>query len=162
MKPTVFLPSSIITPLMLAGSLAMASGCASKEPTTSATAGVDSDRIIAAQPGAEIVLAPGEVAEVASANLRVRFNRVIGDSRCPNDPAVQCVWGGSVVIEVQAGPITGFQYLETRRLESIAGRDTTTIGGQLIRFLRVTPERRHNVEIPASSYRVVLQVGAAR
>jgi hypothetical protein len=162
MKPTIFIPSSILTPLMLAGSLALGTGCASHEPAAPATDEAQSGRVITGQAGAEITLAPGEIAEVSSANLRLRFNRVVGDSRCPTDPAIQCVWGGSVVVELQAGPIVGFHYIELKRLESIAGKDTATVAGQLVRFVRVTPERKSTAEIPASNYRIVLQIGAQK
>jgi hypothetical protein len=162
MKPTIFIPSSILTPLILAGSLAMSSGCASHEPAAPANDEVESGRIITGDTGAEITLAPGEIAEVPSVNLRLRFNRLVGDSRCPNDPAIQCVWGGSVVVELQAGPIVGRQFLELKRLESLAGKDTATVAGQLVRFVRVTPEKRSTAEIPSSNYRIVLQVGAMK
>jgi hypothetical protein len=72
------------------------------------------------------------------------------------------VWAGSVVVEVQAGPIVGFQYIDLRRLESVPGKDTTTVGGQPIRLVRVLPERTSNNAIPVQNYRIVLQVGAAR
>src|SRR5688572_29902747 len=137
MKPTVYYSS-----LVLAGTLAATAGCASHEPAAPVSTGVDSDRVISGQAGAEILLAPGEVARVASANVHVRFSRVIGDSRCPSDPALRCVWAGSVVVEIQAGPILGYQYIDTRRLETAPGRDTTTVAGVTIRLLRVTPERR--------------------
>jgi hypothetical protein len=157
MKPTVYYSS-----LVLAGAVAMTGGCASHDPAAPSTNGVEGDRVIAAQAGAEIALAPGEAAKVASANLHVRFNRVIGDSRCPNDPAVQCVWGGSVIIEIQAGPILGYQYIDVKRLETLPGKDTVTVAGSQIRLLRVTPERRSTAEIPAQSYRIVLQVGSPK
>ena len=162
MKPTIFVPSSLITPLMLASSLVMASGCASHEPAAPVTTGAESGRVVTGQAGAEITLAPGEIAEVTSANLRVRFNRVIGDSRCPTGTNIQCVWAGSVVVEVQAGPIIGYQYIEIRRLETVPGKDTMTVGGQPIRLVRVMPERTSLTEIPSQNYRIVLQVGAAR
>ena len=162
MKPTIFIPSSILTPLILAGSVAMSSGCASHEPAAPVADEVQSGRVVTGEQGAEITLAPGEIAEVASANLRLRFNRVVGDSRCPVGTSIQCVWSGSVIIELQAGPIVGFHYIELKRLESIAGKDTATVAGQLVRFVRVTPEKRSTAEIPASNYRIVLQVGVQK
>ena len=110
---------------------------------------------------AEITLSPGSAAQISSANLNVRFNRVTSDSRCPTKALVQCVWAGSVLVEVQAGPIIGYQYVVTRTLETVSGRDTTTVGGQVIRLLRVTPEHETMEAIPADSYRIVLRVSAA-
>jgi hypothetical protein len=43
-------------------------------------------------------LAPGEQAAVEGTGLRVRFDRVEGDSRCPADAV--CVYGGDAVVIV--------------------------------------------------------------
>lgn len=139
--------------------LALFAGCASSEPNAPV---LDVGRIVAADAGAEIVLAPGEIANVASANLHVRFSRVLGDSRCPTKALVQCVWAGSVVIEVEAGPMTGPQFSETRRLETVAGRDTATVGGALIRLLRASPERETTDALPVDRYRVTVVVGTPK
>jgi hypothetical protein len=162
MKPTIFVPSSLITPLLMASALGMTTGCASQDPAAPVTTGAESGRVVTGEAGAEITLALGEIAEVSSANLRVRFTRLVGDSRCPTGTSIQCVWAGSVVVEVQAGPIVGFQYIDLRRLESVPGKDTTTVAGQPIRLVRVLPERTSNDAIPVQNYRIVLQVGAAR
>jgi hypothetical protein len=133
--------------------------CASAEPNAPVVA---VDRTVAADAGAEVTLAPGETAEISSVDLRVRFNRVLGDSRCPTKAGVMCVWAGSVVVELQGGPITGRQFLETRRVESAPGRDTTSIAGQPIRLVRVSPEKETLSDIPAASYRIVLRAGTPK
>jgi hypothetical protein len=45
-------------------------------------------------------LAPGEVAAVQGADLRVEFVRVTGDSRCPADAV--CIQGGDALVQVRA------------------------------------------------------------
>jgi hypothetical protein len=45
-------------------------------------------------------LAPGEVAVVESAGLRVQFVRVTRDSRCPTDAV--CIQGGDALVHVRA------------------------------------------------------------
>ena len=139
--------------------VAVASGCRLAEPGAPVLV---AEGTLTTSAGADVTLAPGETAEIPSVNLRVRFNRIVGDSRCPTKSLILCVWQGSVVVELQAGPLTGFHWIETRRLESVPGRDTTSIGGQPIRFVRVTPEKETTDEIPRASYRIVLQVGAPR
>ena len=139
--------------------LLLTAACRSPEPNAPVLA---VDQTVAATAGAEVTLAVGETVEVSGVNLRVRFNRVLGDSRCPTNAGVMCVWAGSVVVEVQGGPITGRQFLETRRLETMPGRDSTAIAGQPIRLVRVSPEKTSLADIPAESYRIVLQVGAPK
>ena len=46
-------------------------------------------------------LAPGDVAVVDGAGIRVRFMRVTGDSRCPADAV--CILGGDAIVHVLAG-----------------------------------------------------------
>jgi hypothetical protein len=45
-------------------------------------------------------LSPGDVAAIEDADLRVRFVRVTGDSRCPADAI--CIQGGDAVVQVLA------------------------------------------------------------
>jgi len=45
-------------------------------------------------------LAPGEVAAVQGADLRLEFVRVTGDSRCPADAV--CIQGGDALVQVRA------------------------------------------------------------
>ena len=49
--------------------------------------------------GEEFVLAPGELAQVESPRLSVRFVEVTGDSRCPVD--VLCIQGGDAVVHIE-------------------------------------------------------------
>jgi hypothetical protein len=51
------------------------------------------------------VLAPGETAKVTSADVRVRFVGVQGDSRCPADAI--CIQGGDAIVRVEVLASTG-------------------------------------------------------
>jgi len=133
--------------------------CASNDPSAPA---IDVDQVVVAESGAETALALGQTARVESANLRVTFTKLISDSRCPTDPRVQCVWGGSAIVEITATPINGFAVIETRRLESLAGKDTTRALLTPIRLVRVLPERLSTDSISSAAYRIVLQVGATK
>ena len=44
-------------------------------------------------------LAPGEIATVKDADLRVQFVEVTGDSRCPGDAV--CIQGGDALVHIQ-------------------------------------------------------------
>lgn len=47
----------------------------------------------------EFVLQPGGAAAIEDSSVRVRFDGVLGDSRCPAD--VMCVWGGDAVVRIE-------------------------------------------------------------
>ena len=47
---------------------------------------------------ARVVLAPGETADIAPANIRVRFQGVLSDSRCPAD--VLCIQQGEAIVRI--------------------------------------------------------------
>lgn len=50
--------------------------------------------------GQEITLALGESVRLADADLRVGFDAVLEDSRCPRDEGIVCVWEGDAVVAV--------------------------------------------------------------
>ena len=78
-----------------------------------------------------VVLGGGQEALVAGENLRIRFDRVLEDSRCPK--RVDCFWtgqariavfvqpadGGSTTVEFNTNPATGTnrQYSAGRRIQ---------------------------------------------
>ena len=45
-------------------------------------------------------LAPGEVAKITGADLRLEFIRVSGDSRCPANAV--CIQGGDAIVQIRA------------------------------------------------------------
>src|SRR5436190_21967519 len=56
---------------------------------------------------AQVVLAPGETADVSGAAIRLRFVGVMGDSRCP--AGALCIQGGDAVVRIEVLPATGGQ-----------------------------------------------------
>ena len=134
-----------------------AGACGSSTAGESPT-GVDK-AAIAAQVGSEITLAPFETAKIDGANLYLKVES-LNDSRCPTKALIQCVWAGSVRVRLLASAINGPDWIRTIDLETAPERDTATVAGQLVRLVRVTPERETIDSIPLSQYRVVLQVGA--
>lgn len=79
--------------LVVAAGAALAVGC---------TPGQARPDTAAAQLGHEFVLAGGQDALVDGAGLRLKFDRVLDDSRCPK--RVSCVWTGAARITVIATP----------------------------------------------------------
>lgn len=96
-------------------------------------------------------------ATLSALNLRVAFDTVLSDSRCPS--TVQCVWAGAVSVQLSATSVGGSGNVALVRLSTVAGSDTATVLGQPLRLVRVEPARSSQTPLPLSSYRVVLRVG---
>ncbi len=99
--------------------------------------------------GAEFTLAPGESALAGDDGLRVSFESVTEDSRCPMDAI--CVWAGRVVVDVTAG--RG----ETRHFALSPG-DAADVDGFRLRLVRVEPYPSAAEPILASAYRATFVV----
>jgi len=73
-----------------------------------------------------IVLAPGEVAMIPEAGITLRFDRVLGDSRCPADAV--CIQAGDAIVRIVAqsfgeAPIS--YELHTGNMAPVRHRDLT-------------------------------------
>lgn len=97
----------------------------------------------------------GEEAAVVGTDLRIRFDGVRQDSRCPT--GVQCVWSGdaeaALRITTPAGPTN--LVLHTNVDPRIANAS-----GHLIRLEALRPHPAEGANIPAGDYVVTLVVTA--
>jgi len=122
--------------------VASLTGCASRMP--SAPSGpVD----------AQIVLAPGQVKDVPDAGIRIRFQSVTGDSRCPADAV--CIQGGDAVVHIDVLPASGgtFPY------ELHTGTQAPVMHGDLtIELEMLEPYPFSGKTIAQSDYRATLRV----
>jgi hypothetical protein len=99
--------------------------------------------------GTEFTLAPGESAIAGDDGLRVSFESVTEDSRCPMDAL--CIRAGRVVVRVTAGR------RQARRFALSPGDDGFTDGHRLT-LVRVDPYPTAAEPIPASAYRATFVV----
>ena len=103
----------------------------------------------------EFELGPGQSALLGTEPLKVFFEAVTADSRCP--PEVQCVWEGDAVAKVQVS--LGKQAPTTYELHTNNGFPTTaTHGGYRIRLTAVAPGPHNGVTIEPGSYVVTLVI----
>jgi hypothetical protein len=84
---------------------------------------------------AQVVLAAGETANVAAANVRIRFEGVTGDSRCPGDAI--CIQGGDAIVHVAIGPI-GSEAMATFELHT-GSLQPATFNGLTIALENLSP-----------------------
>jgi hypothetical protein len=128
-----------------------APGCGSKplvgDPSASKSNAVTTDQ--------EFELGPGQSALVGPEPLKVTFDAVTADSRCPVD--VQCVWEGDAVAKIQAA--MGTQAGAPYELHTHTGYSTQVDhGGYRIRLTAVAPAPRAGVAIDPAAYVITLLV----
>lgn len=98
--------------------------------------------------GREFTLQPGESAAIQSTELRVSFEKVVSDSRCPADAI--CVWAGDAVVSLGVGAAT----VELRSHSA----PETSVGAYRVRLERVEPYLYSGRTIAPGEYRAVLKV----
>ncbi len=104
----------------------------------------------------EFTLAPGQSADIESDDLRVTFDGVLGDSRCPSD--VTCVWAGEAISAVtlrQGATVLGQANLILPDVQ----RSTETFGAYRVTAVRLDPyPNTENGPIRAEDYRLTVLV----
>jgi hypothetical protein len=82
--------------------LSCASGAPSAASTGRTTTAVEETPVATLRDGAPVRLAPGESTTVEPGAMRIRFDRVLEDSRCPS--GVTCVWAGRARVQLTVRP----------------------------------------------------------
>jgi len=104
----------------------------------------------------EFTLAPGQTATVNGTNVRLTFDRVSEDSRCPTD--VTCVWEGDAVVVLKVK----VEAEEATREVHTQGGDPRSrkapVGDYVVTLVRLEPAPRSTATIEASAYRATLIV----
>ena len=122
-------------------------GCATpSQPGTSGT--VTSSTQVPT--GSQFELKPGQEARVQGSSLRIRFDGIAQDSRCPQ--GVQCVWAGNAVVNLRITSANTSLTLNTGLEPKSAGIDSFTVI-----LVDVKPAARQG-GLSASDYRIVLEV----
>jgi hypothetical protein len=106
----------------------------------------------------EVTLRPGEVTAVASTPLRIGFDRVAADSRCP--ATALCVQSGDalVVFNVSVGG-NGAAEVRLRTVGGATGQDLlASVGGYELSIAGLQPYPETTTPIPSADYRVTVSV----
>lgn len=105
----------------------------------------------------EVTLRYGEERRVGEV-LRLGFEEVLGDSRCPID--VICVWAGNV--EVRIGISLGMGPTFPLELSSLLEPRSVDWKGIRVTLLEVTPQPKSEQTIPPEAYTIRLLVEKVR
>jgi hypothetical protein len=128
-------------------------GCALLTSALAAAACADATPTRTSGPvDAVFVLAPGETTEVTSAGIRVRFQGVMGDSRCPADAL--CIQGGDAIVRIEVSSSkTAVRYdLHTGSMQPVRRDDLT------IALVQLSPYPFSSRTISPGEYRATLNV----
>jgi len=102
-------------------------------------------------------LAPGQSVLLRPGDLKVTFEKVSGDSRCPVD--VVCVWAGDGVVSVSLSQPS--QEKATHDLHTSVGPATPgqiVYGGRTVKLVKLAPQPHSTTPIAPGSYRATLRV----
>lgn len=112
------------------------------------------------QVGQPFVLQPGQSTRVEGAGpvLRLGFDRVLADSRCPQGE--QCLWAGDAVLQVWLEATDGKR--TTGVLHTTPGRlGGVRAGSQALHLLRLDPAPVSGRTLRPGDYRATLMLGPA-
>lgn len=99
-----------------------------------------------------ITLGIGETGVVDGVSLTPRL--VVSDSRCPSAPNVQCVWAGTVQINMHIADARAF---ETKDVSIELNKSVNTQLHHIV-FSAVEPAKKPDTVIATSTYRFTLEV----
>jgi hypothetical protein len=127
--------------------------------TVLATAGCSSPNAPGEGPfQAEVTLRPGQVTAVAATPLRIGFDRVAADSRCP--ATALCIQSGDalVVFSVAVGDRASAE-VRLRTVGGTAGQDlVATVAGYELSIAGLQPYPETTTPIPSADYRVTVAI----
>ncbi len=106
----------------------------------------------------EVTLRPGQVTAIASTPLRIGFERVASDSRCPS--TALCIQSGDalVVFNVSVGD-RGAAELQLRTVGGRTGQDLTAeVAGYELSIAGLQPYSETTTPIPSTDYRVTVSI----
>lgn len=104
--------------------------------------------------GDTIRLTPGATAEVGETGLRISFERIVEDSRCPK--GVECVWSGDAVARLRVSASGGVEAPVDLHTD-LSPRESMH-GAHRISLLAVQPHPIHEQPLAAADYVVLLRV----
>ena len=119
-----------------------------------ASGGVDSPTAPAVNE--EFTLRPGQTAAVSGTPLRITFESVRDDSRCPTD--VTCIWEGDATVVLKVAVDAEENVREVHTNEGGERSRKVPAGDFVISLERLDPLPRSTQPIEASAYRVTLRV----
>jgi hypothetical protein len=134
--------------LVLCGVLACAQSSTACDTSTAACA------IQSAPLDQDVTLTVRTPVEFGPSRLRVRFDSVLQDSRCPTD--VQCVWAGNAAARVRVQISSDVE--QTIDLNTNVGAKEAQFDGYVLRLVSLGPDPVSTTRIEPAAYRLTVRV----
>ncbi len=106
----------------------------------------------------EVTLRPGEVTAVASTPLRIGFERVAADSRCP--ATALCIQSGDALVVFNVAIAgSGAAEIRLRTVGGTTGQELiASVGGYELTIAGLQPYPQTETPIPSTDYRVTVAI----
>lgn len=109
---------------------------------------------IQAQTAQQASVRVGKEKKIARTNLKIKFVKLIEDSRCPTD--VNCIWAGNAKIQIK---LTGKRSAsKTFEINTGMAPQTVTFEGYEIKLMDLTPKPASNIRINPNGYTASFEV----
>lgn len=107
---------------------------------------------------AEVTLRPGQVTAVAATPLRIGFDRVASDSRCP--ATALCIQSGDALVVFNVSIAgSGAAEIRLRTVGGTTGQDlVASVGGYELAITGLQPYPQTTTPIPSADYRVTVSI----
>ena len=128
--------------------------CARSTACDPATAECGSVATTTVNLGQDIVLAPGQTVAVEGTSVRIAFDHIVADSRCPRD--VVCVWAGNAQARVRI--LTEGDTARTLDINSTVEPKLGQFDGYTLRFVSLTPEPVSTAKIDSATSRLTVRL----
>lgn len=115
------------------------------------TAATGPDAAVAVELDQPFELEVGEAAHFGAAGLEVRLAAIAGDSRCPSNALILCVWEGDAAVVVTVTPVNGKTLSDT--LHTALEPKAVEVGSYLLRLESLQPYPEDVTPIPIGDYR---------
>lgn len=109
---------------------------------------------VEAQTAPQASVRVGKEKKVARTNLKIKFVKLVEDSRCPTD--ANCIWAGSAKIQIKVTGKRGAS--KTFEINTGIAPQTATFEGYEIKLTDLTPKPATNIRINPEGYTASFEV----
>ena len=105
----------------------------------------------------EFVLKPGQTIAIKQTNIKIQFDSVLNDSRCPIE--VRCVWSGNAEVKLMLQRSSKQKAKPTSAIvNTVNANRSIDYLGYRIQLLKLNPGRQQGKVMPQTQYEATFRV----